>query len=232
LFTSRTNLTSYDSAGHMEVYRYDANTGALVCVSCRADGLPPTSDSGLGGMNVDGSRVFFQTSEKLVPGDVNGTNDVYEYEGGRQYLISSGTGSDGSVFAGMGSDPSVTDVLFVTSDSLVPQDGNGPVFDGLYGSGKVYDARVGGGFPPPPAGGCGGVECRGVQSPAPVGVVPSGGSESPVAEGNLAGVSAPTRGKTVKKKVKKRKSGKHHKKAGRRGKVKRGKKSTRGRVSS
>ena len=39
----------------------------------------------------DGGRIFFETREALVPSDTNGQTDVYEYEQGHLYLISSGT---------------------------------------------------------------------------------------------------------------------------------------------
>lgn len=41
-------------------------------------------------VSADGSRVFFDSGDAVVPGDVNGTEDVYEWEDGHLYLISSG----------------------------------------------------------------------------------------------------------------------------------------------
>jgi hypothetical protein len=98
----------------------------------------------------DSGRLFFDSPQALVPGDTNGTEDVYEFEpqglggcvpgsagfeeatGGCVGLISSGGSGEESAFL----DASETgdDVFFLTQAGLVPQDGDG-LFD-------VYDARV------------------------------------------------------------------------------------------
>lgn len=97
----------------------------------------------------DGGRLFFNSSDALVPQDVNGNEDVYEYEpvgvggcavastifdegsGGCVGLISSGVAYGESVFL----DASETggDVFFLTSEKLAPQDKD-TAFD-------VYDAH-------------------------------------------------------------------------------------------
>jgi hypothetical protein len=95
-------------------------------------------------------RLFFDSRDALVPQDVNGVGDVYEYESagegscesadtdysekaaGCVSLISSGTGPDESVFADASANGD--DVFFVTTDRLVA--GNpGTEYD-------MYDARV------------------------------------------------------------------------------------------
>jgi DNA-binding beta-propeller fold protein YncE len=102
----------------------------------------------------DSGRLFFNSSDALVPQDVNGTEDVYQYEpagvpagdhacnpssstfsersGGCVSLISSGTSSSQSAFV----DASETgnDVFFLTSSRLTSQD-----HDTLL---DVYDAHV------------------------------------------------------------------------------------------
>jgi hypothetical protein len=104
----------------------------------------------------DNGRLFFNAYDALVPWDVNGTWDVYEYEppgvggcttadathsersGGCVGLISSGTSAEESAFM----DASATggrnaegggDVFFLTGSKLAPQD-----FDGAP---DVYDAH-------------------------------------------------------------------------------------------
>ncbi len=89
----------------------------------------------------DTGRVFFETAEALAPSDTNGVLDVYEYEGGHVYLISSGTSSFESNLEG--ASESGNDVFFRSNQQLVPQD-NQP------GQIVIYDARVAGGFPAPP----------------------------------------------------------------------------------
>ena len=41
----------------------------------------------------DNGQVFFTSPEVLLPADTNAEPDVYEYEGGELYLISSGKSS-------------------------------------------------------------------------------------------------------------------------------------------
>ncbi len=72
--------------------------------------------------------------------DVNGVDDVYEYEKGQVHLISTGTSTGGSSFYDAGE--SGRDVFFVTAQGLVASDKDG--------NDTLYDAREGGGFPPGP----------------------------------------------------------------------------------
>jgi uncharacterized membrane protein len=154
VFQSHASLTAYDSGGHSEVYLYDAGSGHLSCVSCNPAGTTATSDAQLQGLrggaptnalsqiaNVtgDGRKVFFQSDEALVPGDGDGTTDVYEWKEGTLSLISSGH-SDGTPDFLYGMTPDGHDVFFETRDVLLPEDLSG-------GAGAIYDARVGGGFP-------------------------------------------------------------------------------------
>lgn len=97
----------------------------------------------------DTGRLFFDSNDALVPQDVNGTEDVYEYEppgvgsctassvtfavrsGGCVNLISSGSSAEESAFV----DASETggDAFFITYSKLLPQD-----FDNAP---DVYDAH-------------------------------------------------------------------------------------------
>jgi hypothetical protein len=98
----------------------------------------------------DNGRLFFDSNEALVPQDVNGTMDVYEYEpegegdctrasstfqeasGGCVDLISSGSSAEESAF--MDASESGNDVFFLTAARLRPEDyDNAP---------DLYDARV------------------------------------------------------------------------------------------
>lgn len=138
--------------GHCkEVYRYDAEAAsnheqALVCVSCDPNGAPPISDAFFGhsaglvqaaappvrAISNDGSYVFFDSADPLVPQDGNSTLDVYEWHNGTISPISSGQDSIPSFFLGMSGDGA--NVFFGTHAKLVPQDTDV--------AGDVYDARV------------------------------------------------------------------------------------------
>jgi hypothetical protein len=195
LFTDTVSLTGYNSYDSSEAYVYDAATGAFTCVSCNPTGAPPLGGARLmesshntllpgyseGQISPDGSRVFFETSDALVPQDTNGLSDVYEWENGRIYLISSGQGTAGSKLSGASSNGN--DVFFQTTDRLAPQD--------IESAAQFYDARVGGGFPYRPfIPGCDSGQCQGPQTPAPSFGAPA--SATFVGLGNpVPGVSAP-----------------------------------------
>jgi hypothetical protein len=211
LFASGAQLTSYGNAGFDELYLYDAASGRLTCVSCQPSGAPATNSAYLAGnllstggearnafltrnLSADGSRVFFQTKEALVPQDTNEQTDVYEWEregagscrrsspsfsersGGCLYLISSGQSGDQSYFGDASADGS--DVFFFTRQPLVGQDQDE--------NDDLYDARVGGGIAaqnPLPATSCTGEGCLAPVAPSPVFGAPS--STTLVASGNI-----------------------------------------------
>ncbi|HWP33605.1 MAG TPA: hypothetical protein VNL97_07640, partial [Solirubrobacterales bacterium] len=170
-FVTKTKIGAYDNDGHAEMYRYDPAARELLCVSCKPDGSPPTSEveaSQNGAFMTEDGRAFFSTEDALVPRDANGIRDVYEYVGGRAQLITSGTGDeDGSAsdtpigLVGVSADG--TDAFVSTYETLVGQDENGPFL-------KFYDARVNGGFPfnKPPAPCAAADECHGEGSSSPV----------------------------------------------------------------
>jgi hypothetical protein len=161
LGSSGDNPNEYD-----EIYRYDNETASLACVSCPPHNALAKGGSILGGISLftwdetppentvseNGSYVFFQSNDELVPQDVNGTGgnpgassfldpwtDVYEWHNGVISLISSGTDSQPSILAGASADGS--NVFFMTHSQLVPQDNDT--------SADIYDARIDGGFPSP-----------------------------------------------------------------------------------
>ena len=183
-------VPAVDRDSDRDVYRWDEEEG-WQCASCQLPGAPSAGASTvipafggtvsniflrgqLGGGAIklamsDDGRVFFNTPDALVPEDVNGEagctstgdddekrytcQDVYEWNEGTVSLISGGTSSERSVL--LGTDPSGRDVFFYTRQRLVGWDKDAGV--------DIYDARVGGGYPEPPAQppGCEGESCRG-----------------------------------------------------------------------
>jgi hypothetical protein len=143
------------------------------------------------GVSSDGERIFFDTADPLVPQDVNtgnrpfenanrepepGSLDVYEWENGTVYLISSGKSPLNSYFLDSSEDGD--DVFFATSEGLVPGD-----TDGAY---DVYDARVPHPpeSPPPAAVPCEGSVCQGPPNvPSPI---------TPPASATFTGLGDPT----------------------------------------
>jgi hypothetical protein len=177
-FTSRDALTGYDNTGAhcvpeegekgvvvgygpgscLEVYLYDADTGKLRCVSCDPTGGRPSGESYLEGSYgsgyqprdvLDDGRVFFNSRDALVPRDVNGAFDVYQYEpaalgscapssgafteglGGCVSLLSGGASAQPSTF--LDASESGGDVFFRSAAKLSTTD-TGSAF-------VVYDAH-------------------------------------------------------------------------------------------
>lgn len=152
-----------------ELYLYSAvangGHGELSCVSCnpggKAEPFRPSMYSGAsivtarftfaGGdlhvnhaLSTDGRFVFFDSGERLVPDDENFERDVYRYdsETGQLSLISSGAEGAGDTFF-IDASADGRDVFFATRAKLSGWD-----FDSAY---DIYDARVDGGLPGPPA---------------------------------------------------------------------------------
>jgi hypothetical protein len=190
-FLSSASLTGYASNGKSEVFLYEAPAKHLRCLSCRPSGNTPSGPSsipaalaaGEGGtplykpraLSADGSRVFFDSADAVLPTDTDGHPDVYEWEaqgsggcakvGGCLGLISSGRSGEAS-FLDASADGG--DAFFLTDASPAPADPGGL---------DVYDARAGGGFAePPPQVLCEGDECQG-PPPAPEDTAPGSAIE-------------------------------------------------------
>lgn len=152
-----------DSDDKEDVYLYDADRDSLTRLSQGPTGGGGSFDASIvvsttqefvfgrpmpyRAVSEDGTDAFFSTQEQLVPEDVNDAIDVYEWKGGQVGLVSAGTGPSESQFSGIGPDGKTA--FFLTSDMLLGADQDG-------GSADLYAARIGGGFPEPPAppGGC------------------------------------------------------------------------------
>jgi hypothetical protein len=206
-FEADSPIPGFNNGGGFEqVYRYNSGLNSLACVSCPPLAISPSGDSHLShdatvagargflptrGIAADGSRVFFDTPDPLVPRDVNGKRDVYEWENGSVYLISAGQGARDSFLI----DNSATgaDVFFATADGLAEGD-----TDGSY---DVYDARVG--YEPASQHSETCVsECQGPPSSPPVFTAPV--SATFAGDGNVATVTSPATTHKTKKKAKRK----------------------------
>lgn len=181
--------------GCRELYYYDAATSTLSCATCDTggaatlttatdeEGAAMASDSvdeayqhrgGAGSawhrnqaLSADGRYVFFSTAEALVPEDTDGAVDAYVYdtETNQVHLLSSGTSSKDSFF--LEASPDGRNAFFSTAQRLLGWDSDS--------INDVYDARVEGGFPEPPAttAPCDGDSCRSA-APLTPGAPPAG----------------------------------------------------------
>jgi len=247
LFRSQTRLGEYDNHETAELYRYQAGEG-IHCVTCNPSGAAPSGPPSLGTINpsalvppkstavssrnfaAGGSRIFFESTDALVPADTNGEGacssvgsstqafprclDVYEWE-------AAGTGScseGGEAFSPLNGgciyllSTGKSDWASIFLDAS--ESGNDAFFytrEGLVGQDKdelldVYDARVDGGIPSQntaPAQDCESSEaCHGPVPAPPVG--DSAGS------GSFVGPPNPKPKPKPRHKRRKHKGKKHH----------------------
>lgn len=187
LFGSSASLTGYDnvtpSGEHVrELYLYTAQSQRLACVSCDPEGAAPAASGATEvaateynngysprDLSASGDQAYFTSYDVLAGGALAGERNAYEWEregsgsctsadahaaalysGGCIYLLAAG-GSFVDASAGG------EDVFIASRIPLVKQD--------LDGSEDIYDVRVDGGFPAPPAGAsCAGEACQGEQN--------------------------------------------------------------------
>jgi hypothetical protein len=231
LFSSYGQLVAGDTDTAKDVYRYDAETGLLERVSigeagadangndgnfdaqlpvpaqnlssARGDTVYENYEMNSRAISADGTRVLFATAAPLSPSATNGLENMYEWHekpglsAGSVSLISSGAAVEPENEAVIS--PSGRDIFFQTVQGLVMQDSDG--------ARDIYDARLGGGFPPPPVSRqpCSGDACQGpLTNPAPL-LVPGSVSQTPGESAAVQKPAARVRKVKTKKKVKRRK---------------------------
>ncbi|MGA9286584.1 MAG: hypothetical protein WBV85_14205 [Solirubrobacteraceae bacterium] len=201
VFESERSLTGYKNvtpAGFAiaEVFDYSAEDAHLACASCDPTGASPglneqeknftrlpVSENGetyvRRWMSDDGDRVFFDSEQSLVPGDLNGVQDVYEWEregtgtcvaqappradGGCVSLLS---GANGSVPSFLVDADATGDDVFLEHEGPLGQE------QVAVDRNELYDVRVGGGFPQNSLA-CSGTGCQGVPPAPPLFATPS-----------------------------------------------------------
>jgi hypothetical protein len=207
VFQSIRPLTGYDNTLPVsekkvtEVFVYAFGDAQVACVSCDPAGAAPfvAPELGTGGeisetrlpasldsftymrrwMSEDGNRVFFDSEQPLVPGDLNGTQDVYEWE-------REGTGScpaqtpsrldHGCVSLLSGANNQGYSFLVdadATGDNVFLEH-QGPLGQArvAVGRNELYDVRVNGGFPQSSLA-CSGTGCQGVPPAPPLFATPA-----------------------------------------------------------
>jgi hypothetical protein len=217
VFESTQRLTGYDNSnvgndqggeGGVEVFEFNTATKRLACASCDPSGTPPNAalQSGIKPsfapyvpvsssntfmhrwINNAGDAVFFDSSQPLVSGDGNGTQDVYEWAaegspscavatskyGGCVFLLSGGESTDFSFLVDVSE--SGNDVFLTHRGQL---DGVGPVAPKVH----LYDLRIDGGYTEAGSG-CAGATCA-TAPPAPT-VVPTPSSVALAGIGNFS----------------------------------------------
>jgi hypothetical protein len=163
-----------------ELYRYDAEAAekheqSIVCVSCV--GGEPIDDAMFARgslaelpangpprpISENGSDVFFETENALLPAAVEGREHVYEWHEGKLSMISSPSDPGEAYFLGSSADGK--NVFFSTHAQLAAADTD--VSD------DIYDARVDGGFEGVTPSQCTGTGCQGVPAAPPIFATPA-----------------------------------------------------------
>jgi hypothetical protein len=165
LFETHNRVTPDDTNESLDLYRYDAVTGALARISVGHDGEDENGNRGgdasvgepdqpgqtgpdpasiaadhVRAISNDGQDIVFDTARPLQASDENGKKDAYEWHQGQVTLLSTGRSATNTPNAIIS--PSGRDILLLTDLGLVPWDN-----DGLT---DFYDLRIDGGFPAPP----------------------------------------------------------------------------------
>ena len=115
-FETDEQLVAGDTDTSLDVYQRSG--GTTTQVSTGGNGV---FDAFFRGSSLDGSRVFFQTSESLSGADTDTSNDVYERSGGTTTLVSApGNGAFAATFDGSSSNGAR--VFFHSREQLVAGD--------------------------------------------------------------------------------------------------------------
>lgn len=222
VFTVRGEETKFYEF-QISVYVYSADTKTLYCASCAShetiplggfgSSLPMTNEENVylpRWITTNGDRVFFMSTNGLVPQDTNEQEDVYEWvlpgadgcteSAGCINLLSGGTSTDNSFF--LDSSENGEDVFIASRAKFVGGDE-----DGLY---DVYDVRLNAPLPPA-APVCSGTGCQGVPNATPIFATPSSVTFEGVGNFGALAKQATVKPKPKPKKKKKTKHKKKHK---------------------
>jgi hypothetical protein len=143
VFSTTEQLAGEDTDSSRDVYSRDTGAETTELVSGGGAGCVGTcgkgaADVSFAGASSDGSRVFFETAEPLLPADTDSSPDVYERDGGVTSLVSTGplskNGASNPHLAGLSSDGG--HALIATEERLTVDD--------LDAEADVYDRSAAG----------------------------------------------------------------------------------------
>jgi hypothetical protein len=121
-FQTNEQLVSEDTDAAIDIY--ERANGATTLLTTGPTGGNGANSATFAGASRDGTRVIFRTTEKLVAGDTDSVQDLYERAGGVTTQVSTGptdgNGSSPGVFSGISRDG--THVFFQTAEPLVAGD--------------------------------------------------------------------------------------------------------------
>jgi Tol biopolymer transport system component len=137
------NLVPDDTNNYQDVFVHDRQTGLTARVSVASDGTQGNYDSESRSISADGRYVAFESwASNLVPGDTNGSQDVFVHDRQTGITTRVSVASDGTQGNGESYEPSISaDGRYIAFESgasnLVPGDTNG--FRDIF----VHDQQMG-----------------------------------------------------------------------------------------
>lgn len=124
-FESNERISPADEDNSQDVYDW-SGSGTPALVSTGSSGGNGAFNATYAGTSGSTGDVYFKTSEALVPGDTDSTEDIYVRSKGTTELVSTGpesrNGPAPASFEWASPDGSSSAAIFTTSEALVPQD--------------------------------------------------------------------------------------------------------------
>lgn len=124
-FESNERISPADEDSSQDVYDW-SGSGSPALASTGPSGGNGAFNATYAGTSGSTGAVYFKTSEALVPGDADGTEDIYVRSKGTTELVSTGpegrNGPAPASFEWASPDGSGSAAIFTTSEALVPED--------------------------------------------------------------------------------------------------------------
>ncbi len=118
-FETEEPMVASDTDTEQDVYERTGGVTTLVSTD-PGDATSTPALASFGKTSADGTHVFFETAQQLVPGDTDTNTDTYERTGGQTTLLTGGSALADAQFRG--ASPVVGRVLFDTVEALAPED--------------------------------------------------------------------------------------------------------------
>jgi hypothetical protein len=128
IFDTGEQLVAADNDASTDVY--ERSSGTTKRVSAGQINGNGASSAVFADASADGTRVFFESSEKLVSADTDASTDVYERSDGTTSRVSAGNGPFNAGFEGASPDGSA--LFFATEEKVIANDDDGSV--DIYGA--------------------------------------------------------------------------------------------------